>query len=531
MAYPDRNNPYTFNPFLDWRKTADYYEEDPFFQKMIRHYAGNEAEQIDQALRLFSKKVSFRFRDFSERISTPDNRPYMMHYDGHKNRIDRIVRPYEIEVMEKEIFGEGIFSEKTSPWERFAKMYLFNQNGEAGIACPHICTWGLVSLLEKFADRPETLAILRHCKEGVAGDFAIGAQFVSEIQGGSDVPANLLEAVEENGTWRLYGTKFFCSAAHADYSVVTAKPRGSEIVALFVIPMWLPGNKAHEIRNSYTIDRLKWKMGTVELPTAEITFNGTLAYPVGPLDRGVASVVGIVLTYSRLAIAIGSAGGMAKGLREVRKYMEFRTAFGMALKDWPMAAGQYARNERYTLRTVAGNFKVYEKFIGLPGGLAIGLNSSEPLEQKQRRFDVRQLVMLQKITVAKDSCDMSRAGISVFGGHGVMEDFSSFPRMLRDGLVNELWEGPRNVLLTQLFMDFHRVKEWYPPREFVKNILQGAKASLVMELADELEEIMKTPHFFDMNMETIKACQAWDDYCDKLFHAFQDLTLEEAGAL
>jgi alkylation response protein AidB-like acyl-CoA dehydrogenase len=63
------------------------------------------------------------------------------------------------------------------------------------------------------------------------------AQFVSEIQGGSDVPANLAEAVDESGRWRIYGRKFFCSAAHADYAVVTAKPRGSERVGCFVVPM------------------------------------------------------------------------------------------------------------------------------------------------------------------------------------------------------------------------------------------------------------------------------------------------------
>ena len=84
--------------------------------------------------------------------------------------------------------------------------------------------------------------------------------FLSEIQGGSDVPANLVEAVKEGDTWRLYGDKFFCSATHADYAVVTAKPRGSEKVALFIVPAWLEGNKDKEIRNSYTINRIKWKM-------------------------------------------------------------------------------------------------------------------------------------------------------------------------------------------------------------------------------------------------------------------------------
>ncbi|MEW6078260.1 MAG: acyl-CoA dehydrogenase family protein [Thermodesulfobacteriota bacterium] len=537
MSFPDRNNPYTFNPYLEWRKNVDYYREDPFAQKLVGIYAGPEAEQVDAEARAFSKKASFRWRDLAERIATPDNRPYMTHYDGHKNRIDRIVRPYEIEVMEKEVFAEAWFADKTSPWTRFIKLYLLSQNSEAGLVCPLICTWGLVDLLTKYADTPETLHILKHVRDGINGDFAIGAQFVSEIQGGSDVPANLLEAVEENGQWRLYGTKFFCSAAHADYSVVTAKPKGSETVALFVIPMWLPGNKEKEIRNSYTIDRLKWKMGTVELPTAEITFHGATAYPIGPLNRGVANVVGIVLTCSRLALSIGSAGGMARGLREVEKYGQFRTAFGFALKDFPMMAGQYLKNERFVRRTTAGNFKVYKAFIDLPGGLSVGLDSGglsvsstsdEPPEIRKQRFDVRQMVLLQKITVAGDAVDLSRLGISAFGGHGVMEDFSSFPRMFRDGLVNELWEGPRNVLLTQLFLDFQKVRKWYPPAEFVGRVLKGADTAVIIDNTREMEDIMETPHFFDMNEQTIRACARWDDFCGRLFHAYQDLALDEA---
>ncbi|MFZ5562864.1 MAG: acyl-CoA dehydrogenase family protein [Thermodesulfobacteriota bacterium] len=539
MSYPDRNNPYTFNPYVEWRKKVDYYQADPFVQKMIKVFAGEEAKKVDAEARAFSKKASFRWRDLTERIATPDNRPHMMHYDGHKNRIDRIVRPYEIEVMEKEVFAEAWFSPKTSLWTRFIKLYLLSQNSEAGLVCPLICTWGMVDLLEKYADTPETRHILAHTRDGINGEFAVGAQFVSEIQGGSDVPANLLEAVEEDGRWRLYGTKFFCSAAHADYSVVTAKPKGSQEVALFVIPMWLDGNREKEIRNGFTIDRLKWKMGTVELPTAEITFNGAAAYPVGPLNRGVANVVGIVLTCSRLALSIGSAGGMARGLREVEKYGEFRTAFGITLKDFPMMAAQYLRNAGSVRRTIAGNFKVYKAFIELPGGLSVGLDTGglsvsskadEPPELRKHRFDVRQLVLLQKITVAKDAIDLSRLGISAFGGHGVMEDFSSFPRMFRDGMVNELWEGPRNVLLTQLFLDFQKVRGWYPPNEFAGRILKGADEPLVRGFAKELEEILETPHLFDMDEKTITVCGQWDDFCERFFHAYQDLALAEAEA-
>ena len=44
-------------------------------------------------------------------------------------------------------------------------------------------------------------------------------------------------------------------------------------------------------RNGYTIDRLKDKLGTRELATAEVTFDGALAYPLGAPDRGIANLV------------------------------------------------------------------------------------------------------------------------------------------------------------------------------------------------------------------------------------------------
>jgi alkylation response protein AidB-like acyl-CoA dehydrogenase len=140
------------------------------------------------------------------------------------------------ESMEEEIFSEALFSAATSPWVKLIKMYIIYQNGEACVACPITCTEGLVEILKQYADTEETRKILRHCQEGIDGQFAIGAQYLSEIQGGSDVPANVLEAVQEDGQWRLYGNKFFCSATHADYALVTAKPVGSEKVGIFVLP-------------------------------------------------------------------------------------------------------------------------------------------------------------------------------------------------------------------------------------------------------------------------------------------------------
>ncbi|HRR60551.1 MAG TPA: acyl-CoA dehydrogenase family protein, partial [Spirochaetota bacterium] len=332
------NNTYSFDEFLNWRNNVNFYADDPFLQKVAMHFAGNDFPQLDAEARRLSKLASFSWRDISDDIAWPHNRIFMQHYDGHNHRIDRIVRPKALEEMEKQVFSQGLFSSKTSPWERLIKMILIYENGEAGIACPLVCTEGLVALLERYHDHPELEKILQHCKEGMDGNFAIGAQYLSEIHGGSDVAANDLEAVEEGDHWRLYGKKFFCSATHADYVVITARPKGSEHVGLFVMPSWL--DKQNEKRNNYTIDRLKWKLGTAELPTAEITFNGTIAYKTGAVQRGVANVVGIVLTHSRLTVGLSAAAAMIRAAREATAYANFRTAFGFPINQFPLLKRQ-----------------------------------------------------------------------------------------------------------------------------------------------------------------------------------------------
>lgn len=519
MSLPTRDNPYAFDEFLAWRRTVDWYDADPFLQKVLRRYCGDAFEEVDREARAISQKASFRWRDLAEAAAVPEKRPYVVHWDGHRHRIDRIVRPLETLTMEREIFGEKLFDAERSPWVKLAKMFLVYQNGEACIACPLTCTEGLVKLLERYADTPETLRILEHCREGIDGEFAIGAQYLSEIQGGSDVPANVLEAVPDGDVYRLYGTKFFCSATHADYVVVTAKPRGSETVGLFVMPSWLPGDKAREVRNGFTIDRIKWKMGTSELTTAELSFDGAVAYPVGPLGRGVANVVGIVLTYSRLTVGLSAAAFMTRAVREARKYTEFREAFGHRIGQFPLVAVQLRSIERSAKRTTAGAFKLYRDFLAT--------ERADANATREQRFVVRELVMLQKITASLDSTDVIRTAMSLFGGHGVMEDFSSLPRLYRDSAINELWEGPRNVLLTQIHGDLKKAASWLSPTAFVEQVLRGAPEDVVRTLAAEIEPLVAHPSLVAPGDETLDVCARWDELCHRLFHAYQELSLSE----
>ena len=119
--------------------------------------------------------------------------------------------------------------------------------------------------------------------------------------------------------------------------------------------------------------------------------------------------------------------------------------------------------------------------------------------------------------------------MSIFGGHGVMEDFSCLPRLYRDAAVNELWEGPHNVLLSQIHRDLQKVKSWYKPAEFVRSLLAGADRAQASDLEARIETLVAHPSLLENSPATMQACRQWDAFCTRLFHAYQDLALDEVN--
>ncbi len=547
----DRNNPYSFDDYLLVRDKFDYYADDEFLQFLIKKYVGDEFEKIDRELRELSKKVSSKWRDLADEANKLENRmkvTVVQHFDAHNHRIDKIKRCMETEVLENEVFSLGLFDpKKNTPWSRYCKMYLISMNGEAGVMCPVACTHGMVWLMEKYENEldPEAKKILHAIRDGITENgertYPLGAQFITEIQGGSDVPSNLVEAVFEkeessdgiSNVWRLYGKKFFCSAMQADYSIISAKPKGtphSKRVAIFAVPSWLPGNKEKGIRNSYTIDKLKQKLGTAELPTAEVTYDGAVAYPIGPLEDGLANVVGIVLSMSRFHVANWASAAGLRIAREATLYAQFRNVFGLPAASFPLMINQINELNLYAMRTAATVFKIFSMFIENGEKLVPGMKELveiEKLDERKSRFRLRELIMLQKIVVADEAPRFARLAISFFGGHGIMEDFLALPRFHRDAMINELWEGPRNVLLTQIHRDFQRVKEWYAPDDFVRDLLVGMDPDIVEPLAAEFQRIMSHETLLKNDKQTLAICRDWEKFSAELFHAYQDLALAE----
>jgi hypothetical protein len=192
-----------------------------------------------------------------------------------------------------------------------------------------------------------------------------------------------------------------------------------------------------------------------------------------------------------------------------------------------MVMNQLNSIDKLARQTVAGAFKLYRDFLSLEGGLQGGLGNDQDLTTRKKRFKIRELIMLQKITASWDSTDVIRTAMSLFGGHGVMEDFSALPRLYRDSAVNELWEGPRNVLLVQMHRDFQRAADWYPPAAFIADLLEGADPRTIFQFAKEFMELVAYPSLLQMSDKTMAVCEQWDRFCQNLYHGYQSLALTE----
>ena len=192
----NRDNPYSFDDYLFVKDNYNYYTDDQFLQNLIKKYVGDEFDTIHKELTALSKYISFRWRELANSSNELENHlkvTKVKHYDAHNHRIDRIERCAETKILENEIFSLGLFDpDRNSPWSRFCIMFLLYQNGEAGVMCPVACTHGLIWLMQKYEEHlsEKVKSILERVRKGKNGIYEIGAQFVSEIQGGSDVPAN-----------------------------------------------------------------------------------------------------------------------------------------------------------------------------------------------------------------------------------------------------------------------------------------------------------------------------------------------------
>ena len=330
--------------------------------------------------------------------------------------------------------------------EQAALLYLLAHAGEGGHACPVVCTAGLARALRGHASAELRERFLPSLLERDYDLAQRGAQFLTERQGGSDVGANRVEAVRHGGAWRIRGEKWFCSVADAGQFVVTARPRGAPAgtrgIGCFLVPRRVDGSV-----NGFRIRRLKDKLGTRALATGEIEFDGAVAHPLGALEDGYRIAIGVVLNTSRWLNAAGSTGLMRRAYLEASRFARVREAFGRPIVSFPLVRENLAVMKAEAQGALASTLALTELVDRIDRGEA----------SDDDRAWHRILVNANKFSTSLAATRVVRRGIEALGGNGTIEDFSPLPRLYRDAIVFESWEGTHNVLCAQVLRDLARL--------------------------------------------------------------------------
>ena len=440
------------NDLIAWEnnKAKNFFTSDNNLQNVLRRYLGEDAFESAKAnLTQLGAKAATILDEAAKIEDRVGNHPRVERWGDLGERIEQIEFHPNHDKTGQLIWQSGIMALQGQPANNVLQMglyYLVCHNGEMGHLCSLACTSGLIRALQQAADEDIRQKFLPPLLDPDFETMQHGAQFLTEIQGGSDVGSNAVVAEKtDDGTWRITGEKWFCSNVNADQFLMTARATekdGTRGLGLFLVPRLLDDGTT----NGFYIRRLKDKLGTRTLASAELDFQDAVAYPVGAIERGFKTVVELVLNTSRLMNAVACAGTMRRVFIEAGGYSCHRQAFGETIANFPMVQEAVADiMSEYYAATASGFYIAH---------LLDKIETEQASDDEKSSY--RMLVNINKYITSITGTHIVHRGIEVLGGNGAIESFSILPRLYRDMVVLESWEGTHNVLCVQVMRDIQK---------------------------------------------------------------------------
>jgi alkylation response protein AidB-like acyl-CoA dehydrogenase len=463
----------------------NWYTCDPSLQFLMRQYLG--AEGLAWATSRLEGLGALMGGPIAERAEQTDiNPPRLEKYDRWGRDVSRVVMPPTFEASRRELvehsFSSPAFREEArragvDPGPLAAAWSYLLDQAEIGMMCA-LGTGGdmVVRLVEEFA--PDDI------KERVRTIFAAGemageaAQMLTERTGGSDLAELETTATPAGEAWHLDGFKWFASNANGSAFVVLAKAVGAPDGIRGIAPFLVLWERRDGSRNGVRIRRLKDKLGTRAVASAEIEFVGAEAFLLAPSggaggtgDGGGLRRMMEMTNGARLGIAMMGLGCARRALVESLCYARAREAFGAELADHPLMQRKLAE---LIVEVEAAQALVFDGYLGPRLRIAAPL-----IKLRAARLG---------ITAASDA-------IEIHGGNGYIEQWP-VARLLRDAQVNTIWEGPDNILCLDVRRAIEREEAHRPFLDRLRQAVSrgpagDATASLVAERIDDLEQAVE----------------------------------------
>ncbi|CAP35829.2 Protein CBG18356 [Caenorhabditis briggsae] len=425
------------------------YKDDPILDRILRRLLSeSQYLRVAEDLTKFGDRITSEIDQLGRQAEL--EQPRLEQQDAWGKRIDKLIVCNEWTKLKQICAEEGVISigyeNDVDPFVRrihqVAKLFLFSPSAGL-VSCPMAMTDGAVKTLTslnlygKHELATETVDRLRSRDPTKAWT---SGQWMTEKKGGSDVAGGCdTYAVQiDKDTYRLHGYKWFSSAIDADVALTLARVvdsdgnavEGSRGLSLFLLRIRDDAGNLNGIQ----MVRLKNKLGTKQLPTAELLLDGAIAERIGEQGRGVAGISNM-LNITRIHNAVASLGYMRRIISLARDYSTKRVVFGQTQSKWPLHTSTIAKLE---IETRGSMLLLFEsaRLLGLSEA-----GKSSDVEAMMLRL----ITPVLKLYAGKQAVPLVSEGIECFGGQGYMED-TGLPTILRDAQVTPIWEGTTNVL-------------------------------------------------------------------------------------
>ncbi len=343
-------------------------------------------------------------------------------------------------------------------------------------ACPSTAItahWynSIARVLEKYADeklQSEYIPLL--VKGEISGNMAL-----TEPDAGSDLSGIKTYGIrQEDGTWKLYGTKRFITNGASEISLVLAKSvkgaTGLDKLSLFLCPRTLAG------KENIKVLKIEDKIGLHGSTTAELAFDGSQAFLLGKENLGFRYMLDL-MNESRIGVALQALGLMEATFRLSSQYAAQRQAWGKPIAQHELIADKlldmevelkaarslcYETVYWYSLQAILERRLKDRKLTQFP--------KSDLEKQLQTvNHEVRQRTPLIKYWLAEKAVEHARIGIQIHGGYGYMKEYRA-EWLLREALIYPLYEGTSQIQALMCTKD--------TIKHFIRNPLQIIERTL-----------------------------------------------------
>jgi putative acyl-CoA dehydrogenase len=454
----------------------------PFLDdSLLRSYLGRLLPKevlafVEKDLTRFGERV----RDELEVLANEAEREHPVHvpYDPWGKRIDHVKVSRAWERLHEIAAEEGIVAlgyerpyAEFSRLYQFAKLYLYHPSS-AIYSCPLAMTDGAARVIELFGSQEMKERAFVHLTSRDPKKFWTSGQWMTERTGGSDVSGTSTIAKIKGDHFELHGVKWFTSATTSEMAMTLARIEGEEKLSLFYVEL---RDKNGDLQN-IQINRLKDKLGTKALPTAELTLLGTPAVLVGERGKGVKTIANL-FNITRVYNAVCAVGYMRRGIALALDYAKKRKAFGQTI----IQHGSHAE--------ILASLQVrFEASFLLTFHTAYLLGKEETKKTDEiESGTLRLLIPLAKLFTAKEGVQIASEVLEAFGGAGYVED-TNLPALLRNAQVLAIWEGTTNVLSLDALRAIAKERAG---EAFVQDVQRRMKVLNAPELNLQKEKILR----------------------------------------